>query len=57
VGENTFNVIRLFDFDANADRVNGRFDKDLFVLISSNVHWIENNFGRRPEISALEREG
>jgi len=57
VGEDTFNVIRLFDFDANADRVDGRFDKDLFILVSSNVHWIQNNFGRCPEISALEKEG
>lgn len=53
VSENPFNVIRLFDFDANADGVNGRFDKDLFVLVASDVHWIQNDFGRSPGISLL----
>src|SRR5271170_8288146 len=34
MSEDTFNFIRLFDFDAYADRVDGRLDKHLFVLIA-----------------------
>ena len=53
MSQNAFNVIRLFDFDANADGVDGRFDKDLFILVASDVHWIQNDFGRRPDVNRI----
>ena len=49
MSQNTFNIIGLFDFDADADRVDGGFDKDMFVLVTRDMHWIQNYFGRCPE--------
>jgi len=55
MSENTFNFIRLFDFDADADRVDRRLDKDLFVLVACYMQWIQNDFGRCPEVSMTWR--
>ena len=55
MSEDTFNFIRLFDFDANADRVDGRLDKHLFVLIAGYMQWIQDNFRRCPEVNMIWR--
>jgi hypothetical protein len=38
----------LFDFDTDANRVDGRFYQHMFVLITGDVHWIQNDLGGRP---------
>ena len=46
--ENPFNVISLFDFNTDSDCVDGRFNEDLFIFVSGDVHRIQNDFRGRP---------
>jgi hypothetical protein len=47
----------LFDFDTDANRVDGRFYQHMFVLITGDVHWIQNDLGGRPYVRIPDKEG
>ena len=57
VRQNPLDIIGLFDFDADADRVDRRFNQHLFVFITGDVHWIQHDFRRCPEYQQKEGSG
>lgn len=54
MSENPFNIVCLFNFDAETYGVDGRLYENLFVLVASNVHWVQDDFRRGSAISGLE---
>ena len=50
-------IVCLFDFDTDANRVDGRFDQHLFVLIAGDAHWIQNDLRGRPYVRIPDKEG
>jgi hypothetical protein len=54
VSENPFNIICLFNFDAETYRVDGRLYENLFILVAGNVHWVQDDFRGGSAISGLE---
>jgi hypothetical protein len=57
VRQNPLNVIGLLDLDADADRVDRRFNQHLFIFIAGNVNWIQHNFRRCSVTSTIEQSG
>ena len=56
VRQNPLDIIGLFDFDADADRVDRRFNQHLFVFSTGDVHWIQHDFRRCPKHQQKEGE-
>jgi hypothetical protein len=48
MSQNPLNIIRLLNLDTNPNGVDRRFNQNLFILIPGDMHWIQNNFRRRP---------
>jgi hypothetical protein len=57
VCKNPFYIVCLFDFDTDANRVDGRFYQHMFVLITGDVHWIQNDLGGRPYLRQNTGQG
>ena len=46
VREDYLDLVCLLDFDANSDRIDGGFHKDLFVCITRDLKGNKERFGR-----------
>lgn len=44
MSKNPFDIIRLLDLDANPDCIDGRLNQNLLILVTSNMHWIQDDF-------------
>jgi hypothetical protein len=43
VSEDTFNIIGLLDFDTDPDSIDGWLNENVFILITSNMHRIQDD--------------
>jgi hypothetical protein len=45
VSQDPFDIVCLFDFDANPYRIDRRLNQDLFIFIAGYMHRVEDDLG------------